>query len=449
MSALVWAVILLLILVNALYVAAEFAAVGVRRSQVHQLAQQGNALARGLLPTLEDAGRLDRYIAACQIGITLSSLVLGAYGQATLGQGLAGFLSASLGWEALAAHSAAVATVLVVLTTLQVVFGELVPKSLALQFPTRLALFTYPPMRWSLALFRPFIVVLNGSGALLLRALGLGEVGGHRHIHSPEEIEMLLAESREGGLLEPEEQDRLRRALYLGRRTARQLMVPRRYVMALSLEAEPEEVLRVAVESPYTRLPVYRGSIDEVVGMIHTKDFAAFLARHGRLPALAEVLRPLPGVPSGATTDRLLAQLRRRRSRMAAVVDEYGGVEGIFTLEDVLAELFGDMADEFKGLEPEPEPLPDGRLRLPGRMRLDEAEAWVGARWEGSEADTLGGLVTAALGAIPQGGERLELGGVEIEVERMDGTAVASLLVRPLPPPEEEADNDEEERPPA
>lgn len=242
---------------------------------------------------------------------------------------------------------------------------------------------------------------------------------------------MLLAESRDGGLLEPEEQDRLRRALYLGRRTARQLMVPRRYVMALRLDAPPEEVLRVAVESPYTRLPVYRETIDQVVGMFHTKDFAAYYAEHGRYPAPSEILRPLPGVPSGATTDRLLAQLRRRSSRMAAVVDEYGGVEGIFTLEDVLAELFGEMADEFKGGEPVPEPLPDGRLRLSGLMRLDEVEAWTGVRWDDEEADTVGGLVTARIGAIPHGGERVTIEGVEVEVEQMDGAAVSSVLVTP------------------
>ncbi len=427
-----WFICVLLILVNALYVAAEFAAVGVRRSQVYQLAEEGNSLAKRLLPILEDSHKLDSYIAACQIGITLSSLILGAFGQAAIAPDLAELLRTTVGLEPLAAQSAAAAIILLLLTTFQVVFGELVPKSLALQFPTRMALLTYVPTRWSLALYSWFISVLNGSGLLILKAFGMENAGGHRHIHSPEEIDMLIAESRDGGLLEPEEQQRLHQALHLGRRTARQLMVPRRLVEAVDVDADPERVLQIAMNSPYTRLPVYRGSLDNVIGMLHTKDVAVRFARTGRAPRVEELIRSLIYVPTSVTADRLLAQLRERRGRLAVVLDEHGGFEGIVTLEDVLSELVGGLADEFKGEEPEPERLEDGRVRLPGMMLLDEAQEWIGQSLNETEADTVAGWVLDALGTVPRGGERVTIDGLEVEVEQVEHKAIVSVLVTPL-----------------
>src|ERR671913_549870 len=223
---LAWTIIVLLILLTGLYVAAEFAAVSARRSRLRRLAEDGNGLAARILPVLEDPAALDRYIAVSQIGITLSSLILGAYGQATIAPRVAPLLEGVAGMDAAAAESTAAAAVLVFLTILAVIIGELVPKSLALQDPTRVAIATVIPMQWSLSLFNWSIAFLNGSGMLLMRVMGVPATG-HRHVHSPEEIELLIAESRDGGLLEPEEQVRLHRALRLGLRTARQLMVPR------------------------------------------------------------------------------------------------------------------------------------------------------------------------------------------------------------------------------
>ncbi|HYE95977.1 MAG TPA: hemolysin family protein [Rubricoccaceae bacterium] len=426
------AVIAALTLALALYVAAEFAAVSVRHGQIRSLAQDGSAIARRLLPTLEDPHRLDRYIAACQIGITLSTLVTGAFAQATVALDLAALLERAAGMEPVAARSAAAVSVLVLLTVAQMVFGELVPKSLALQFPTRISLITYLPTYWSSVLYRPFISALNGSGWFLLRLFGLSPGGSHRHVHSPEEIEMLLAESRDGGLLEPDEQHRLHRALQLSRRTARELMVPRQWVEAVRLDTPPEEALRIATTSAYTRLPVYRGSLDDVVGMLHTKDVAAHFAEQGRLAPVEALLRPILRVPAGVTADRLLGFFRERRGRLALVLDEHGGVEGLVTLQDVLSELVGEVADEFKEPDPTPERLPDGRVRLPGHLRLDEAFPWTGVRWEAPGVATVGGRVVAALGSVPQGGERLQIGGVEVEVERVEGRSIAFLLVTPV-----------------
>ena len=197
MSPSVWTVVAVLLIANALYVAAEFGAVGVRRSRVRRLADDGHALARRLLPFVEDPVRLDRYVAASQIGITLSSLILGAYAQSTFAVALAPWLEHALGWPAERASSSALIAVLVALTAIQVVIGELLPKSLALQFPTQVALATVLPMQWSLRAYRPMITLLNGASSALLRLFG-GGPSTHRHLHSPQEIALLIAESKDG-----------------------------------------------------------------------------------------------------------------------------------------------------------------------------------------------------------------------------------------------------------
>jgi len=340
-----WAVIVLLILVNALYVAAEFAAVGVRRSRIRRLAEDGNPLARRLQVFIEDPHGLDNYIAACQIGITLSSLVLGAYGQATLSGPLTPRL-VGLGVDPGSAQPTAAVVILLGLTITQMILGELVPKSLALQYPTRAALGTVLPMQWSLRVFRPFIVLLNGSGGLLLRLAGLRNAG-HRHIHSPEEIALLIAESRDGGLLEPEEQVRLHRALSLGLRTAKQLMVPRERLAAVRADMPFEQLVQEMAASPYTRLPVYRSSLDDIIGFVRTKMVVLHYVRLRNQGSIENVLQPISFVDESMPADRLLAFLRQRRSHQAIVRDATGRVTGLVTLADVLADLLGRTPDEF------------------------------------------------------------------------------------------------------
>lgn len=354
-----WTIIVLLILLTALYVAAEFAAVGVRRSKLRRLAEDGNSLAARLLPVVEDPAELDRYIAVSQIGITLSSLILGAYGQATMAPVVAPLLEQIAGMESTTAASTAAIVVLVFLTALAVIIGELVPKSLALQDPTRTAIATVLPMQWSKRLFGPFIAFLNGSGILILRMLRVPATG-HRHVHSPEEIELLIAESRDGGLLEPEEQVRLHRALRLGLRTAGQLMVPRERLAAIDVTTSFPDVLRIVGASPYSRLPVFERSPENLVGVLHTKDVVTAFVGRSRLNA-ASLLRPLARVGAETPADQLLAFLRENRTHQAFVTGADGSVQGLVTLEDVVSELIGGVADEFKGARL--------RLRVPERRR--------------------------------------------------------------------------------
>ena len=424
-------VIIVLVLINTFYVAAEFSAVSVRRSRLEELANKGNRTARLLKVVIRDPAALDRYVAACQIGITLSSLVLGAYGQATIAAPLAPRLSVWTGLDAPSAESVAVTGVLVGLTVLQVVLGELVPKSIALQYPTRTALLTALPMRWSLWLFTWFIALLNGSGMAVLRWLRMPAAGSHRHIHSPDEIELLIAESRDGGLLEPDEHQRLHQALTLSRRSARELMVPRTDVVAVDLQWPSARQLDAVIASPYTRLPVYDGTIDRVLGVVHARDVAMTFAKTRGLDAVRGLLRTVPAVPESMAADEVLRTLRDQRAHQALVVDEYGGLAGLITLQDVVSELLGEVRDEFQPVVRSAQRLPDGRVRLSGQLALVDGPDWLVARWR-SDAHTVAGHVIRALKRLPRQGERVTVNGVETEIERVEGRVPVSLIVSPV-----------------
>jgi CBS domain containing-hemolysin-like protein len=420
-------VVAALILVNAVYVAAEFAAVSARRSRIRQLAEEENRLACWLMPILDRPVLLERYIAACQIGITVSGLVLGAYAQATIARGLTPWVA----WAGFAENTAgtlSVAIVLLLLTVAQVIFAELVPRSLALRYPTPAALYAVIPMAPSMWLFRPFITWLNATGLVLRRLVG-APPKAHRHIHSPEEIELLIAESRDGGLLEPDEHRRLRRALRLNLRQAKQLMVPRPEISAIDISTPLNDVLRLVAQSPYSRLPVYRDSIDNIAGMLHTKDMVRWLVSGEGRGTLDSIIRPIATVPESVTADRMMRHLRERRTHQALVVDEFGGTSGLITLDDVLSEMLGDIGDEFKAGEPVAETLPDGRVRLPGQMTVDDAATYLNTKWE-TDATTLNGLITEALGHLPTRGERRVIGDFEFEVEDVRRRALVTALAR-------------------
>ena len=428
------AITVFLILLTALYVAAEFSAVGARRSRLRRLAEDGNVLAARVLPVLESPQALDRYIAASQVGITLSSLILGAYAQSRLDVRLAPFVARIAGLDADAALSASAVIVLLVLTVLAMILGELVPKSLALQDPTRMALLTVLPMQWSQRLFAPSIALLNGSGVFLLKLLGVASTG-HRHVHSPEEIELLIAESRDGGLLEPLEQVRLHRALRLGLRTARQLMVPRERLAAIEASLPFEDVLRLVATSPYSRLPVYRGTIDRVIGILHTKDVVFDYIGERPRASIAALLRPILRVRETMAADRLLAFMRDRRSHHALVEDDDGRISGLITLEDVVGELLGGVSDEFKIAQLRAILLPDGRCRVPGAMRLDQAAPVVGG-WSGS-LETVAAHIVKVLGRFPEPGEQVNIDGLDVEVEVVEAGHIGSVIVgRPAEAPE-------------
>jgi putative hemolysin len=426
-------IITLLILLTALFVAAEFAVVGARRSRLRRLAEDGNALATRVLPVVEDPHALDRYIAASQVGITLCSLILGAYAQASIAPRVAPLLERLGGLQVETARSTSAVLVLLILTTLAMIVGELVPKSIALQDPTRTAIWTVLPMQWAQRVFAWSIDFLNGSGNLILKLMRVKNTG-HRHVHSPEEIELLIAESRDGGLLEPQEQVRLHQALRLGLRTARELMVPRSRLASVDVQTPFAEVLRLVATSPYSRLPVYRGSPDDIIGILHTKDIVTGFISDRPQTSLMSLLRPLARVHGSLPADHLLNYMRDKRIHQVLVVGDGGQIEGLITLEDVVAELIGGVSDEFKGAPARAILLPDRSVRLPGAMRVDQAAQVLGADWK-SPGDTVGTYIPRALGGVPAPGEQVTIRGVELVIESVEEEMVSSVLV--LPPSKE------------
>ena len=423
--------IVLLVLVNALYVAAEFAIVSARRSRIRQRAEDGQWLARRLLPLIEDGRAVDRYISACQFGITVSSLALGAVSQQTLAADIAPWFADDDADPAAlaAAQSTAAVIVLLVLSLVQVVAGEAAPKSIALTYPNRTALFTLLPVQWTQRLFHPFITLLDASSQGLVRLFGLPQ-SGHRHVHSPGEIGMLIDESHHGGLLNERAQERLQQALDLGARRARHLMVPRPRIDAIDVAAPSDEILRRIVASPFTRMPAFRESIDHVVGIVRTKDVVTHVMAHGPQFDIQALLKPVFYVHEGTTADRVIALMRDSRTQVAIVMDDFGGVAGLVTIEDVLAEVFGDVGDEFSEPSEQVARLPDGRLRVPGMMRVADAQDLLDAEFE-AHAATVGGMVVEVLGHMPTPGETLVLDGVRLEVEQVTERVVSAVLVTP------------------
>jgi len=420
-------VILLLIALTAFFVAAEYGAVGVRRSRLRRMCEDGHVTAARLLPVVENPQRLNRYIASSQVGITLSGMVLGAYAEAMITPRVAPLLQRWM--EADTAESIAATSILLALTMLSVAFGEIVPKMFALRYPTETALATTRLMLWSGRVFSWFIVIVDGSAALLRSLAGL-PTATHRHIHSPDEIALLIAESRDGGLLEPQEQVRLHRALRLGLRNARQLMVPRARLAAIEISTPQADVFRVAATSPYSRLPVYRQTMDDIVGILHTKDVVMHFVQRGRTGTLAALVRPILRVPDVMAADRLLEFLRERRSHQALVVDNAGSVVGLITLEDVLGELLGSVPDEFKAPRLLPLRLNDGRVRLPADLPLERARVWVEGAWPVDNL-SVGDFVIREVGRVPEPGERFDVWELPVEVESVEERKLASIIVAP------------------
>ncbi|RYY00370.1 HlyC/CorC family transporter [bacterium] len=421
-------VIFLLVLANAFYVAAEFSSISVRKTKIKQMAQEKKGLAAKLLPFIEDSSKLDDYISTSQIGITLTSLILGAYGQAQLSDIFTPLFVSWGGLGTVAAESTSSVIVLLLLTTFQMVLAELVPKAIALQYSTEVALYTVIPMKWSLSFFKWSIQFLNGTANSILRAIGV-QPSSHKHIHSPEEIDIIISESATGGVIKIDEHTRIHNALQLKIRTAKQLLVPRIHIFAVDIETPIDEFLTLASQCPYNHIPVYVEDMDNITGIIHTKQLVKYFVEKGQVGSLQEVMRPVLLVPESVTADKMLELFSEENCQQAIVIDEFGGTVGLVTLEDVLAEFMGEIGDEFKKEISKIEYLPEEKMRIPGLMRLEEIAFATGINLE-AKSDTIGGFVTEKLGHIPEQGERLETDDFEIEVEKLGKRAVASVIMR-------------------
>lgn len=413
-------ILVVMVALNALYVAAEFATVGSRRSRVQDDAAAGSGSAARLLTILSDPKRLDAYVAACQIGITLSSLVAGAYGQAQLTP----LLEPALG--GIGGRAAAIVIVLVAITAIQVVFGELLPKTVALRYPEQLAMATLPPMLISQWVFRPLVAVFNGSAFKLMRLWNLQVDHGHAHVHSPEELAGLYRASAAGGLIDASERDMLAGILNVDDRMVREIMTPRPRLVTVRDTTTVADALAALAGGPHSRFPV-TGSDGDVIGLAHLRDLFVHAQLDPDRP-VSEVTRPVVAVPEVVTVPHLWRTLRDEAQHCALVVNEYGDVAGLVTLEDAIEEIFGEVHDEFD-LEEEPITIADGRVSARGDVLLSTLRDRFDISTDVVDVDTIGGLVWHHLDRIPTPGDIVTVGpdGTELRVDAMDGRAVARV----------------------
>lgn len=430
-------VILCLIAVNAFFSAVEFSLVAVRHSRVRQLIEHGDSRARTVEGLLADMGTV---VSGVQVGITLTSLALGYFGELTLSRAFAPLLTWIPGpYAAIMAHTAALASAFILLTILQVVLGELVPKGLSLAHAERIALLIARPFRWYLKTFRWAIMLLDGTASVFVRALGVKTPLSHTTVRSPEELRILVEQAAERGILEPAEQRFIHGAMNLGQVEVREIMVPRPDMHALPSSASLEDVMKMFAVTQRSRLPVYEGTLDHVSGFVHIKDIIWVLldrsrrAEEGLSPAefsLRQVLREVIIVPETKLAIELLLEFRAKRTGLAMVVDEFGTILGLVTLEDILEEMVGEIHDEFDVVE-RPLRLADGSMIFDASLKVrDLGNQFQIELPDDSAYETLAGFVLSHLGFLPRGGESFEAHSYRFTIVEMDRRRIARVKIK-------------------
>ncbi len=440
-------VVLGLVFANGFFAATEFSLVAIRLSRVRQLVQQGDARARVVQELLADLGKV---VSGVQVGITLASLGLGALGESTLAQIVRPLLDWLPGNRAVVvAHSIALALAFMLLSMMHVVLGELVPKSLSLQRSERVALLVARPFHWFLTTFHWAINLLVGIARVITRGLGVADPHSHTLVHSAEELQIQVQQARERGLLAPGEEKFIQSAIELGQVQVREIMVPRPDIHALPAESSLDDVLSMFATTQRSRLPIYEGSLDHVLGFIHIKDMLWLLldrtrrAEEGLPPPefnLRRLLREILIVPESKPASELLFELRARHTPLALVVDEFGSILGLVTLEDLLEQVVGEIHDEFDVVE-RPLTLADGAMIFDASLNVRDLETQYNIVLPEDPAyATAGGFVLSQLGFIPKGGESFEYGGYRFTVIEMDRRRVARIKIQrvkaaePAPP---------------
>jgi CBS domain containing-hemolysin-like protein len=406
-----------LILLNAFFVAAEYGLVTARRTRIIELHHEGNRRARDVLRITSDP---PRFIAAMQLGVTLTSLGIGALGEHALSKAFDPWMATAL----------AIALAYLLLTFFHVVIGELVPKGVALGHSEGTALAVSAPVRAFFIGFRPLIWFLQRSTEIVLRGLGLQPPGGEDEVHSEAELRMLVSQSTRGGEIEEQEQEMLYKVFDFADKEAADVMVPRPEVVALSIDLPPEQCLEALMDSPYTRYPVYRESLDHVVGILHVRDlFSAMRDRGMAEVSIADIIRPAHIVPETKDLAALLAEFRRANQHMAIVVDEYGDMEGIVTLEDLLEEIVGDIEDEFDLPDESIEQIDEDTIKIDGTFPIDDFNERFRTALPVEDYHTMAGFVFGLLGRQPEIGDDVSHDGMRFDVLEIDGSRIEKLAV--------------------
>ena len=422
-----------LILMNAFFVAAEYGLVTARRTRIVELQHQGDRRARDVLRITSDP---PRFIAAMQLGVTLTSLGIGALGEVALSRLFDKAISTVL----------AVIFAYLILTFLHVVIGELVPKGIALGHSEGTALFVSAPVRFFFIVMRPVVWFLEAATEIVLKWLGLKPPGADDDVLSEAELRMLVSQSTRGGEIEQQEQEMLYKVFDFADKEAKDVMVPRPEVVALSIDLPPEQCLEAVMDSPFTRYPVYRESLDDVVGILHVRDlFRALRDRGMHEVKVEDIIRPAHIVPETKDLAALLAEFRRANQHMAIVVDEYGDMEGIVTLEDLLEEIVGEIEDEFDLPDESVEQIDDDTVIIDGTYPIDDFNERFNTSMPAEDYHTMAGFVFGLLGRQPEKGDTIMHDGMRFDILEVEGARILKLAVT-FEQRREQRDRDDRER---
>ncbi|MCP4421763.1 MAG: HlyC/CorC family transporter, partial [Chloroflexi bacterium] len=435
---------ILLVLLNGLFVMAEFAIIGVRPTQLEQMVDEGVKHSQNVLSIVESRQKQDRYIATAQLGITIASLGLAMYGEPQIAHFIEPYLE-QLWFEPSHQLVESIGYVLALglLTYLHVVIGEMVPKSLALSDAPKMVLFLYRPMVVASWVLGFPVKRLNQIGVAMLRLFRIPPAEGHERVLSAEELELIVTESKEGGLLNAEEQEMILNIFDFSERTVAQVMTPRTKVEAIPLNVSRQEILTIVSESRHSRFPVYDGDRDHIAGILHLKDLVKQTLHKESKFDLRLILRSAPAVPEDLPVQTLLAAFKRQQLHLAVVLDEFGGMDGIVTLEDLVEEVVGEVRDEF---DQEKEPfvkLGPGLFEVEGEYLVDDFDdGFWGDEEDLPDVETVGGLVITKLGRPPAVGDEVVYNEeIQLRVLAVDGRAVARVLIE-FPDPDKVVDDD-------
>jgi CBS domain containing-hemolysin-like protein len=420
--------VVVLVLANAFFVAAEFALVGARKTRLDELAKAGDGKARLARRAVQS---LDRYISATQLGITLASLGLGWIGEPALSHLIEGaFTWLPAPAAAIATHAVASVIAFIIITVLHIILGELVPKALALLYPEEISGWVAAPLMGFAWVMSLPIAVLNGTANRLLRLMGINRPGETERLHSPEELRMLVEQSTEGGSLLQQDARLLEGVFEFSEKTAQEVMTPRTQMVALEADLPVEGAADVVAEAGRSRYPVFTDSLDEIVGVVHAKDLlAALRSRPGG--RVRDIMRPPLFVPGTREVEDVLADMKRLKTHLAVVLDEYGGTAGLVTMEDLLEEIVGPIYDEY---DPQEARARVGGAVIDGAMPISDFNSEYGESLDDTDYTTIGGYVFGQLGRLPRAGDRVKAGGHTLEVVEMEGRRVKSLRLHQAGP---------------
>ena len=422
-------VIALLIFANAFFVASEFSIVKIRKTRILQLVHEGNKTAECMLDLID---HMDNALAAIQLGITIASIGLGWVGEATLADMLDKFfLYLPEGMRAFATHSVSISIAFALITLMHVVMGELMPKSIAIQNTEKLALVVARPMFLIRKLFRPFTWILNGLGNSILHLFNITPSSASR-AHSVEELDMIIDASHKEGVLNDTEKEILQNVFKFSDTLAKQVMVPRPDIVAINVDFSQNELMDFMIENQYTRYPVYEEDIDHILGILHVKDIYPLICADKKID-IKHVLRPAMLVPETITNDNLVMEFKKKKTQMAIVMDEFGSVSGIVTLEDVIEEIVGEVQDEFDEEEAEIRQIYDDEFIANAMMRTDEFNEFFETDIEDEDVETLGGFVVKLLGRIALQGDSVDFKNFTFTVLEVDGARIVKLKIKRNP----------------